>query len=76
MLEIAAENEKTALEDVTEYSATDFGVQIPSPRLNFQEKLFGEYAEGLFGCPVGTFRSTAEFKPNRTGLRDILARLP
>jgi len=25
MLEIAAENEKTALEDVTEYSATDFG---------------------------------------------------
>jgi len=27
MLEIAAENEKTALEDVTEYSATDFGVK-------------------------------------------------
>jgi len=26
MLEIAAENEKTAPEDVTEYSATDFGV--------------------------------------------------
>ena len=28
MLEIAAENEKTALEDVTEYSATDFGVEL------------------------------------------------
>jgi len=29
MLEIAAENEKTALEDVTEYSATDFCVEWP-----------------------------------------------
>ena len=42
-------------------------VQIRSPRLNLQEKPFGQYAEVLFRCPVGTFRSTAEFKPNRTG---------